>query len=162
MALLHEKIYEAKNLKEIDFEQYILDLSNYLLASFGRTSNKIKISLIFSDTYMDIDLALPLGLIIQELITNSLKYGFPNEQIGQIHVTFNDTECLNLNNFYELQYSDTGVGLNEDFDLNSSSTLGLKLVRRLVEKQLGGTIELGQKNKAEFKIRFPKGKDHDS
>jgi two-component sensor histidine kinase len=162
MALLHEKIYEAKNLKEIDFEQYILDLSNYLLASFGKTNNKIKISLVFSDTYMDIDLALPLGLIIQELITNSLKYGFPNDQIGQIHVTFNNTEYPSSGNFFELQYSDTGVGLNEDFDLNSSSTLGLKLVRRLVEKQLGGTIELGQKNKAEFKIRFPKGNNHDS
>ncbi|GEM_PF-3293540 len=161
MALLHEKIYEAKNLKEIAFGQYITDLSNYLLSSFGKTNNKIKISLDFSDIFMDIDLALPLGLIIQELITNSLKYGFIEDQFGQIHVTFKSIQCPEIGEQYELKYSDTGVGLAKDFDLDASTTLGLKLVKRLVEKQLLGTIEVSKKEKAEFLIQFPKGKDHD-
>jgi two-component sensor histidine kinase len=96
------------------------------------------------------DLAIPCGLIINELVTNSLKYAFPDGRKGEIDIAFRQKNS----NMYELFVGDNGVGISKDLDINNTDSLGLRLVTMLVNDQLEGQIDLNRDNGTNFSIRF--------
>jgi two-component sensor histidine kinase len=149
MALIHEKLYQSNDLSKIDFADYIQSLSYQLFHSYGLHSDKATIQVDVDKTPLDIDKAIHCGLIINELVSNSLKYAFPNGKKGKISVRLYNE----IGNKVILIVSDNGVGMPKDMDLKKTKTLGLQLVDALVH-QLGGKIELSFEGGTTFKIDF--------
>jgi two-component sensor histidine kinase len=148
MALIHEKLYQAKDLAKIDLASYLRSLISYLFRSYS-VHEAIHWRTHTDNIYLRIDTAMPCGLIINELVSNALKHAFPAGCGGEISV-----ECKNVGaNRYLLSVRDTGVGLPTDLDFEHTSTLGLQLVTTLV-KQLDGVIELQRNGGTEIKIWF--------
>jgi len=154
MALVHEKLYQSKDLAKIDFYDYINDLVANLFQSYVENSGKIKLNMKIENIQLDIDLAIPCGLIINELVTNSLKYAFPDGRNGEIKIVFRKTD----ENMLELAISDNGIGIPLDLDFRKTGSLGLHLVTILAENQLHGKINLYRNEGTEFRIEF-KGKN---
>ncbi|MBD2664533.1 hypothetical protein B6N60_03861 [Richelia sinica FACHB-800] len=152
MALIHEQLYESDELAKINVSEYIPDLVNNLLRSYNIGFHTIELKLQIDKLYLDIDRAVPCGLIINELISNCLKYAFNFGKCGQIIVKY---EALNEDNVL-LEISDNGVGLPTDFALENIKTLGLKLVANLT-KQLGGDLEINSYHGTSFRMRFSVG-----
>ncbi|WP_158517114.1 sensor histidine kinase [Moorena producens] len=150
MALIHEKLYGSKNLTQIDFQDYIQSLTKDLLGCYACTNNPPRIKVNFVQTFLDIDRAITCGLIINELVSNSLKHAFPEEDGGKIIVDFKCCE----DNYFELIVSDNGLGIREGIDLDNPKTLGLRLVHTLATKQLKGEVELDTSHGVMFKIKF--------
>lgn len=149
MSMIHESLYQSTDLAHIDFEKYIKRLGSELLSSYGVDLDKIKFKTEVENIRMDINSAIPLGLILNELITNSLKYAFPHGE-GVIKV-----KLVKDKNFYDLDVSDNGVGFPSEIDFRNTSTLGLELVNNLVG-QLDGEIDLKKGRGTHFHIRFRK------
>jgi two-component sensor histidine kinase len=154
MALVHEKLYQSKNLAKIDFKEYIDDLVVDLIQSYEVNGNKITLNMNIENIQLDIDFAIPCGLIINELVTNSLKYAFPvgTQTQGEIKIAFHSID--RNENIFELVDSDNGIGLPKDLDFRKTDSLGLHLVTTLAEKQLHGEITLNRSKGTEFKIKF--------
>ncbi|MBD2102061.1 histidine kinase dimerization/phosphoacceptor domain -containing protein [Leptolyngbya sp. FACHB-261] len=148
MALIHEKLYKSQDLAKIDFAEYTRSLAANLLSSYGTSADKISLEVKIEDVILDINTAIPCGLIINELISNSLKHAFPNNRQGQIQIQLYATHSGQ----YVLIARDNGIGLPENFDLAQTKTLGLKLVKTLVS-QLEGTLAISS-DTTEFKITF--------
>lgn len=160
MAIIHEKLYQSDDLAEVYFADYIKSLANYLFSSYTKKCDHIKLSIESDNIYLDIDSAIPCGLIMNEILSNSLKHAFPwiesqntvsddlPKKEGQINIKFdkNDDKLI-------LSISDNGVGFPKDFDIKNTDSLGLRLVNILV-KQLNGRMELNNKNGSEFKFIF--------
>ena len=149
MALVHEKLYQSKNLARIDFGSYTRDLTTNLLRVYRNNSNTVSLDVIADDIALDIDTAIPMGLIINELITNSLKFAFPAGQRGKISIELRRDDGHQVT----LLFRDNGMGLEKDLDFRNTESLGLQLVNALT-KQLDGTIELDTKGGTAFKITF--------
>ncbi|MBD2665957.1 two-component sensor histidine kinase [Richelia sinica FACHB-800] len=152
IALIHEKLYFSDNLAHIDFAQYITDLSSHLFYSYNISTSRIKMDIQVDHVNLDIEMAIPCGLIINELVSNALKYAFPNNCEGKIKIRLDKLEDK-----YILVVQDNGIGLPRDFDSKQAQTLGLTLVQGLV-KQLKGSIEINSLPGAEFKIVFHKSR----
>jgi two-component sensor histidine kinase len=156
MALIHEKIYQSEDFSKIDFVKYIRELVESIYKSYNISKKKIK-TIIKADKelYLDIDKAMYCGLIINELINNSLKYAYKdNNNEGEIIIEFNKTKKEdNEKNIYNMVIEDYGKGLPEDIDIHKTSTLGLQLVTSLVQ-QLRGTIYINRENGTRFDIIF--------
>ena len=156
MALIHDDLYQGKDLGSIDFDQYTRKLTGRLVKSFGVDPNRIIVSVNIDNVFLGVDTAIPCGLIINELFTNSLKYAFPLDKFG---VSLKDKkgqiriDCHSNSPEHTLVFSDNGVGLPEDIDIREAETMGLELVTTLVG-QLGGNIELNRNNGTEFTITF--------
>jgi len=150
MSLVHEKLYQSRDLRNIDFKDYINDLGINLFQSYEIHSGNIKLNMNVKDILLDIDLAIPTGLIINELITNSLKYAFPDGMKGEINVILRSMN----ENMLELVVYDNGIGLPEDLDFKKTRTLGLHLVTVLAENQLHGSIDMNRNRGTEFRIKF--------
>lgn len=148
IALIHEKLSKSEDFAVIDFAAYAEELVKYLLKSYAVDNNLIKVNIEINGVLLDIDTAIPSGLILNELISNSLKHAFKNRINGEINVSL----CLNHDNF-ELNVSDNGIGLSEDLDYIYAETPGLQLINTLV-RQLDGIIELDTKGGTSFKITF--------
>ncbi len=151
MAFIHEQLYKSSDFAKINFANYIHDLLAYLSYSHNLNPQKIKINIKVEDVHLDINTAIPCGLIINELVTNSIKYAFPDERSGTITVylySYHEDE-------YVLIISDDGIGLPEDIDFKTTATLGLQLVYNL-SNQLEGSIELDRINGTKFKLVFSK------
>ncbi len=147
MALVHEKLYRSEGLAEIDFEEYIKNLVGELFRSYGVNIYRIGLNIESEKIFLDADTAVPCGLIINELVSNSLKYAF-NGGDGQIYIKLH-----HFDDKISLVIGDNGKGLPEVFDLENASTLGLRLVTTLVE-QLNGHLEFVNDNGVEFRILF--------
>jgi PAS domain S-box-containing protein len=148
IALIHETLYSSENLANIDFPQYITQLINHLLDSYNAHSLHIKITTQIEQVNLDIEMAIPCGLIINELVSNALKYAFPERNDGKILVKLSqDKQDLIL------LIQDNGIGLPEGFDSNKSKKLGINLVKGLV-KQLKGSMIINCQQGTEFKIYF--------
>jgi len=151
MALIHEKLYKSKDLAHIDTYEYINDLVNSLFRVYGVNINKVKPKITVDNISLDIDMGIPCGLIINELVSNSLKHAFSDSGKGKILI---DIKPLASNEEkISLTVSDNGSGFPENIDFRNTETLGLQLVNTLVD-QLGGTIELDTVGKTEYKIVF--------
>ncbi len=148
MALVHEKLYQSKDLSNVGMKDYLRDLTNALLKTFSRRAGNIALKLDVSDIPLPIDIIIPCGLIVNELVSNSLKYAFPEGGSGDIRISFHRS-----GDQIEFTYSDTGTGL-PSADLDSVKTLGLKLVKSLATKQLGGVLEVLPGPGAGFRITF--------
>ncbi len=148
MAIIHEKLYKSRNFSEINFADYVKSLVDDLFHSYGVDSSRIKKIMNLDDMMLGLETAIPCGLIISELVTNTLKYAFPNQQKGELIIELHD-----MGDLYCLIIRDNGVGIPENMDLNKTDTLGLQLVKSLVN-QVEGTIELARDNGTEFKIQF--------
>jgi PAS domain S-box-containing protein len=148
MALVHEKLYQSENLANIDFNEYIKDLARNLRRSYGATRIALNVE---CDVSLGIDTAIPCGLIINELVSNSLKHAFPGNREGEIRIVFHS-----LSGGIELIVCDNGVGLPDGMDFRNTESLGLHLVTILAEGQLGGEISLDKSKGTAFRITFQK------
>lgn len=153
MSLIHEKLYRSKDLAKIEFNEYIRDLANGLFQYHGVKTGTIELKINVDNVSLGILHAIPCGLLINELITNSLKYAFPKDRNGEISVSLH----LNDENVVELKVSDNGVGIPSDVDFRKTESLGLRLVTILAEDQLQGKIDLDRSRGTEFIIKFKGG-----
>lgn len=155
MALVHERLYLSKNFASIGLGEYVRDLSRHLFDSHTVDSDRISLDIHAGDLALDIDRAIPCGLIINELMINSLKHAFPGGRAGEISV-----DCALLNDgWIRVSVSDNGVGMPPNLDFMNAGTLGLQLVTLLV-KQLGGRIDVGHECGTSITFMFP-GKQRD-
>jgi len=150
MGLIHERLYQAEDLARIDFADYLKELTANLRYSYVRDGMEVQIDTVADSIYLDVDTSIPCGLIINELVSNSLKYAFPERKNGLIRIELNKITDSQL----ELLVRDNGIGLPEDIDLRKTTSLGLKLVHTLT-RQLRGKIDVEGQGGAQFKIRFP-------
>jgi len=137
MALIHEKLYQNENLASIDFGGYVERLVSHLFEAYGGPEYSVKPDISVGDVSLNLDTAIPCGLMICELVSNALKHAFPNGRKGEIRVELRAEQS----DQYTLVVSDDGIGFPENLDLNKPPSLGLQLMNMLV-KQLRGTIEL--------------------
>lgn len=150
MALIHEKLYQSKDLARIDFDSYVRDLMVYLFRSYAANSDQIHLHIETNNMFLEIDTAIPCGLIVSELVTNTIKYAFPNGRRGDLYIALGPEDDGHLT----LSVKDTGVGFAEGFDWRESDSLGLQLVSTLAS-QLHGTIQVDGTSGTSFKITFP-------
>lgn len=150
MALVHERLYRSKDLSTIDFKEYINDIAKGLFQSYGANRGKIAMVMDINQISLDINTAIPCGLIINELLTNSLKHAFPEGKEGEIKIS---VHSMNENTI-ELVVADNGIGISEDVDFRSTKSLGLQLVTLLAENQLHGAVNLDRSKGTEFTITF--------
>lgn len=147
MALIHEKLYQSQSVSEIDFEAYCKQLSHQIAQLFPN-GQSIDCEVDVVNVKLDIDTAIPVGLILNELITNAYKYAFPNGK-GRLRISAKKNE----QHTYTLRIEDTGEGLPDHFDWRKSKSLGLRLVHRLA-RQLYGAAEYSNDGKSTFEITF--------
>ena len=148
MALIHERLYQSKDVAKVDFAEYVQSLSRRLFSVFGADPKNIKLDLSVKKIFLGIDTAIPCGLIVYELIANSLKHGFPDGKKGEVKIVMH---LLNENEI-ELIVTDNGVGLPKKVDFRDTETLGLHLVKILAEDQLRGEIKLDRTKGTSFRI----------
>lgn len=144
ISMIHEKLYQSKNLQKIDFNSYLSSILINLFQAYIVDQEKIKYDIKCKNIKLNMETAIPCGLIITELITNSLKHSFGNELSVELYLK---KETFNL------IVKDNGIGFPEDMDFRNAESLGLQLVNLLVN-QLDGTIELENKEGTEFRIKF--------
>ncbi|MGZ4055201.1 MAG: sensor histidine kinase [Bacteroidia bacterium] len=156
MALVHEKIYQSKDLSQIDFTEYMHSFMSYMNTSYNLDPQKIRMHINADKQphFFKIDTAIPCGLILNELISNSYKYAFPGNRKGNIFLSFELEKELKSSNQYKLQLADDGVGISPAIDIRKTNTLGLQLIEMLTA-QLEGTLDLDRTNGTKFTIRFP-------
>lgn len=152
MSLVHEHLYHSEKLSHINFQEYATTLASSLRASFA-IGRKVKFT-IHSEVAVSLDIAIPCGMIVNELLTNSLKYGFPlgrsrNDTEPEIQITL-----LRTDDDFVLRVADNGVGLEENYDWENASTLGQRLVRMLGQHQLGAEIVVDSSHGTAFEFRF--------
>jgi PAS domain S-box-containing protein len=149
MALIHEKLFQSESIAQINFKEYIEGIISNIFESYCIKSN-IKIDINVENIPINIDYAVPCGLIINELVTNSLKYAFPDERNGKIQISLKSND----NKMIHLSISDDGIGIPKDMDIRKTKSLGLHLVTALAESQLHGKIILNRENGTQFQIGF--------
>lgn len=149
ISLIHQNLYQNDNLGSIQFKSFVKDLCSQVQDVFEQLDRKIEVSIEMPDKIFDIDTAVPLGLIINELLTNSYKYATEKNKLGLIDIVLKDKE----NGDFILIYSDNGKGIKEDIDFENSTTLGLRLIKGL-SSQLGGMASYSNINKSTFTIIF--------
>lgn len=149
MALVHQKLYQSKDFSQIDFSEYLRQLSDHLFNVFKSTSGEVKLNIQSKKVNLSIDLAIPCGLIINELISNSLKYAFPDGKGGKIGIKINTGE----NGEVSICVSDNGIGFPEDIDYRNTQSLGLQLVNTLVG-QIDGTMTMQNREGTNFELKF--------
>ena len=150
MAMVHEMLYMRDDLSKIEYKSYVKELSEFLIRSLKGAENKVKLNIDIPDIKLGIDTAIPLGLLINEAITNALKYGITDENEGEINIAIKQEN----NNNYVLNIGDNGVGFPDSIDHKTTKSLGLKLIHNLA-RQLKGTISRDSSKKGtNYIVRF--------
>ncbi|MGD8352833.1 MAG: histidine kinase dimerization/phosphoacceptor domain -containing protein, partial [Pseudomonadota bacterium] len=149
MALIHEELYQARDLARVDYGIYIRNLAGNLFKSYAVDPEKVKLELDVEDVQLVVDTAIPCGLIINELVSNALKHAFPGDREGKVQIIFK----LLDDGRYHLEVRDNGVGIPGDFDMVKTPSLGLHLVTVLVS-QLAGDMEIKTEEGTSFIIDF--------
>lgn len=143
MALVHKKLYQSKNLTQVDLEDYLYELAGLIAESFDITTDRVEMLFELAAVQAPVDLAIPCGLIINELLTNAYKYAFPNGRSGEIRLSLSQPAPGELC----LRVADNGVGLPPGFDPRQNhASLGLQTVIALGEHQLGGKVTFGSQD----------------
>ncbi|GAB4313297.1 MAG: hypothetical protein Kow0019_12670 [Methanobacteriaceae archaeon] len=148
MAIIHEKLYQSQNFTQINLKDYTNSLLKDIMGSYMIDPDQIRFELDADNIELNLETAIPCGLILNELITNSIKHAFPSSTKGKVSIRFREK-----NGTYQMEVADDGVGLPEDLDLENPQTLGLELINNLV-KQLEGVIELKTDQGTHFIIKF--------
>jgi len=149
MAAIHESIHGSENLSEINLKQYLSKIVDSIFQTYSINPAQVKLQTDIEEIPISINQASPLGLTVNELLSNSLKYAFPKGRTGEVNVSMKK-----LNQELHLTVMDDGVGILDGLDWKNSNTLGLKLVRTLVENQLDGSIKMESNNGTKFSIKF--------
>jgi PAS domain S-box-containing protein len=149
MALVHEKLYQSENLSRVDFKQYIKELTLYLFDSYDVKPEKIESHFDLQTVTYAVDIAIPCGLIVHELVSNALQHAFPGNRSGTISISLRDE-----NGATKLSVGDDGVGLPAGKDIENEQHLGLQLVDMLTD-QLKGTVSTDRSSGTRFSIEFP-------
>ena len=157
IALVHELLYRSKSLEQIEYGAYLRKMAGPLFESYNVDPRKVAIRIDAVDVMMDIEKAVPCSLIVNELISNSLKHAVPGDRIGEIFIGMRLDIAAGA---YVLDYRDNGVGFPPGMDLSATGTLGLRLITGLV-RQLEGTLETPPGDGARFRITFPTASLHD-
>jgi len=152
MALIHEKLYQSPDLTKIDFKGYIENLINGLFHTYSLTNNQASLHTKIDNFSLDINKAIPCGLIVNELVSNSLKYAFPSPRKVKNKI---EVSMRPLNKNIELIVRDNGVGLPDGFDYKGSNSLGIRLVTILTEGQLSGKLEVDTNKGTTVKVTIP-------
>jgi len=149
MALIHEKLYRSPDLSRIDFAEYVRQLTTHLFQTYSANTGNIQWQLHIQDVFLDVDTAIPCGLILNELVSNCLEHAFPEGRAGEICVAFYPA----CDQQYVLEVRDNGIGLPPDLDPSATESLGLQLVNTLIH-QLDGTLALEREHGTTFSITF--------
>lgn len=149
MALVHEKFYQADELTEIAFGEYMEKLCQYLYQSYGDKTDRVRVLIDACDVALDMDTAMPCGLLVNEIVSNSYKYGFPGQRSGEIRI-----RMWREDKTVTLDITDNGIGLPEGFSVESSESLGMQLIQALTS-QLDGELSIGRENGTRFTVKFP-------
>jgi len=167
MALIHEELYKGNELDTLDFADYLQKLTADLFDSYNLGNSGISLKLDLEKIHLDMDIAIPLGIIVNELVSNSLKHAFLSGKTGEIHISFCKKEsfasydssgsfpsCMGKNGLnYMLTVADSGKGIPDEIEFPTTDSLGLQLVNLLVE-QINGYIELTRNHGTKFTIWF--------
>ncbi len=153
MALVHQKLYMSEDLAQIDFAGYIKSLTDYLYRAYEGETDRIRMSFDLEGVSLGIDEAVPCGLLVNELVSNSLKHACPDCRKGEISVSL----CESDDGLVTIEISDNGVGLPSGLDFHDSETLGLQLVNMLT-RQLGGEIDINGDEGVSIMLRFKGGR----
>ncbi len=146
MSLVHEKLYRSESLSRIDFADYTRYLATQLLSYYGPDTRKVRLDFVMGKIMVDINTAVPLGLLINEIVSNALKHAFPNGREGTISISGGYTGDL-----ITLVVKDNGIGISADFDWKNTTSLGMRLVNSLID-QIDGTIVLDRSQGTTFTI----------
>lgn len=148
MSQVHEKLYETDNFSEIEMKSYIANVTDELVSTYN-IEKKITLDIDADPLYFDINTAIPFGLILNEIVSNSIKHAFPDNYEGRIKVTLKKNK-----NTIVFIVKDNGIGIPSELDPTSSDSLGLTLIQ-LLSEQLDGSISISGENGTEIKILFP-------
>ena len=149
IAILHEKLYQSDDLAKIRFDDYVKILAEDLLYFYELDKSNIKMNIDVEEVSLNIETAIPCGLLIDEMVANSLKYAFPNERTGNITIELHSDD----NNRFYLSVSDNGIGISGEVDPEKTDTFGMQLIKYLT-KQLKATIELDKTNGTTYNLIF--------
>ena len=138
MSAIHETLYQSDNLSAVDMKTYLSSLARAVIQNYS-IGSKVNLKTKAENVLIGAKQASPVGLIVNELITNSFKYAFSNNQEGEIKISLQKVKDQ-----IELVYRDYGIGIPKDFDWRNTKSMGLNLVKILVENQLDGSIDLGR------------------
>ena len=150
MALVHKSLYQNEDLVNIDLKSYVHQLVDNVKSSFNPENKNIDVIINIENIILESEQATPLGLIINEIITNAFKYAFKGRLSGKLEIN-----AARNGDRYHLSICDNGVGLPQNFSFNSSDTLGMELVS-LLSEQIDGNVNITHKNGTGFQIDFPK------
>jgi len=148
ISLIHQKLYQADNLSSIDIPLYIYELVNYLKEEYSVDDN-VNIKMEMVPLNLDVAYAVPLGLILNEAISNTLKYAFPNANAGELSIRLQSDDQIN----YHLEIADNGIGLPRKFNLDHQNSLGTNLMAGL-SSQLRGILEIKDRNGVVVTLKF--------
>src|SRR5206468_7175808 len=149
IALIHEKLYQSKDYSRVAFSEYAQSLARNVFQTLDVSPSTVSLDLAIDDVALAVDKAIPCGLVLNELITNSLKHGFTDGHSGTVRVEFSRLESGRL----RLAVKDNGVGLPEGFDIAASESLGLQLVATLA-RQLDAELEVTGREGASVQLTF--------
>jgi PAS domain S-box-containing protein len=154
MALLHDRLYRSENLSAIDCRAYVSDLAAHLFHSYGVDPDHIRLHLELAHMHMNLEEAVPCGLILNELISNSLKHAFPGGREGEIRIQLlRGPDCPKC-----LRVSDNGVGFPEAIPSGSTNHVGLRLVKILAD-QVGANLEVSSRNGTQVSLKFERAEE---
>jgi PAS domain S-box-containing protein len=149
MALVHQMLYQTKNLTNINLQLYIEELSGLLKSSYS-SKNNISFKMDLKKFEVAIDMAIPFGMVLNELITNSFKYAFPENENGEIFISLDKKADDEI----ELVYSDNGIGIPGNFDILNQKTLGIQTITNIIRHQMQGEIGYSSENGLRYHIKF--------
>lgn len=153
MAVAHEKLYQAEDLRAVVMSDYVGSLVDHLVVSSKTLGTRIILNKVVQDILLDLEIIIPLGIILTEVVLNSLQHGFPDRKEGEITISL---QAAGENGF-ELTVRDNGVGLPHDFDYSAPKTFGMRLVN-IFARQLNGTVHIKSMDGTEFRICFHGGR----
>jgi PAS domain S-box-containing protein len=149
MSLVHEKLYQSKDLAHVNFADYVRSLAYYLAHVWRVDEDRIKFDIRVGNIALDVNTAIPCGLVANELISNSIEHAFPKNAVGTIRIALDPPE----DGVYELVIEDDGIGLPPSVDIHSAETFGLQIVNLLLE-QLDGSIDVSRNGGTHWTVRF--------
>jgi len=149
MALIHEELYQRDDLARINLAEYIKGLAGNLMSSYSVATDRVELALDLEDADIALDTAIPCGLIVNEIVSNSLTHAFPDGRPGTIQIGLRCVSPVQ----YELVMQDDGIGLPADLDMKETQTLGLRLVSILAE-QLSGDLQVDREQGLRFRLTF--------
>jgi PAS domain S-box-containing protein len=149
MALIHERLYQSSDLSRIEFSQYLRNLATHLFHSYQVDPSRVRLHLDTEEVFLNINTAIPCGLIVNELVSNAFKHGFPDGRTGEVGLELHPV----AGDGYRLRVRDDGVGFPEGLDFRRTETLGMQIVVTLVS-QIEASIELRRERGVEFEVIF--------